>query len=81
MLEGWVPTSFRRERVKGRVRRCIKERPNNPNLAEVLAQNRGALRGADLTDLDLLVVSPATEGRSTCGANIPNPAHLTVGAD
>jgi hypothetical protein len=74
-----VPTSFRHECVKGRVRRRIGARANRFGLAEILAKNRSALLRADFADFDLFAASPPAEGRLTSRTSIPNPAHLAVG--
>jgi hypothetical protein len=74
-----VPTSFRHERVKGRVRRRVEARANRLGLAEILAKNRSALLRADFAELDLFAASPPAEARLTGRTSIANPAHLAVG--
>ncbi len=73
-----MPAGLGRERLKRRLRRHIEERTNDPDPAEVLAKNRSGLLRADLAHPDLLVAPPPAQRRPARGANIPNPANLTV---
>jgi hypothetical protein len=58
-----MPPGFGHERLKRRVRRRIKERPNNADLAQIVAKNRRALLRADLANLDLLAAPTPTQRR------------------
>jgi hypothetical protein len=74
-----VPTGFRRECVKGRIRRRIEAGANRFGLAEIVAKHRSALLRTDFAERDLFAASPSAEGRLTSSTSIPNPTHLAVG--